>query len=108
MLDRIVNVTIRLFAQQFPNTVARIESIGTEFLRAVEEERDNCVLGNVLCYVLFGIVRPQLFLVDVLFKNISKYIRVNLALITQRTIIQPPIPRIEEGKHALKGSVGNL
>src|SRR5437660_3328689 len=101
MLNCIVNVSIWLFAQQLPNTVERIESIGTKFLRAVKEKRDDCVLGNVIRYVLFGIVRTHLFLVDVLFKNISKYIRVNLAFIAQRTIIQPPIPRIEEGKHTL-------
>lgn len=57
------------------------------FLRRIKQERNNRILADVFGDIFFGVVRPHLFLVDVLLKDVAQHIRVNFVLVAERAIV---------------------
>lgn len=49
-----------------------------------------------------------MLLVNVLLKDVPKNVRIDLAFVAQRSVIEPPVPRIEKYKDAFEGLVRNL
>ena len=76
--------------------------------RFIKKERYDGVLADILRDVLFGIVCTHLFLVDILFKDVAKHIRVNFVVVFEWAVIKMPLVLFKESKKFLKGCVRYL
>ena len=106
-LDGIIDIGVRVFAQQRPDWPIGTKGDLALLLGGIEEERKDSVFADVLGDVLFGIVGPHLLLVDILLEDVAEHIGVDLAVAAQRAIIQVPVELIEEREELLKRLVGD-
>ena len=100
MLHGIIDVAVATLCQRLPHI-----TIGAEILLAVfcgctnliHEERQYAVLAYVLSNILLGVIgahsRP---VVDVLLKDISQYVRVDVFTRSGMKVIKMPVPLVEE------------
>ena len=78
------------------------------FFDCIEEKRDDGAFCNLLANVSLCIKGSHLFLIDMLFEDVDKYIRSDNVLAGLCLIIQLPVVSIEEGEYALKCFVSYL
>jgi hypothetical protein len=80
-----------------------------EFLpRGVEEERDNRILADVLGDIVLRVLRPHLFLVNVLFEDVTEDVGVDLVVPLEGALVEAPVVGVEEREELLERLMGNL
>ncbi len=85
-----------------------LEGNPARLLRHIEQRRNNSALTDVFRDVFFRVIRPHLFLIDVLFEDIPKDIGIDLASGARRAVIKVPIILFKETKDALESFVWNF
>ena len=81
MTDRVVDITIRIIAKQLPDFAFGAERFGIAASCLFKQIGNDRVFGDVFSDVFLGVVRPHLLLVDVLFKNVTKHIRIDFLVV---------------------------
>ncbi len=106
--DGLVDVAVGVVAEQPPDLALRLEGDACTSCAAVEEERQDRVLADVLSDVLLRVVGPHLLLVDVLLEDVAEHIGVDLVVVAQRAVVEMPVVVVEEVEDALEGLVGDV
>ena len=102
-----VNVAIRIFLKELPDGPLPLESDLAPFPRCIKEERDDGVLADVLGDILLRIIRPHLFLIDVLFENVTEDVRDDFVVPLKGAFVEMPTVGIEEREESLECPVGD-
>ena len=66
------------------------------------------VATDVAGDVFFGVVRPHLFLVDVLLEDVAEHVGVDLVVVTQRAVVEMPLVGVEELEDVAERRVGDM
>src|SRR5437667_12752483 len=87
---------MRIGLQQSP-----LHTIGSERNTAVlhsgvKQSRQDCVLADVFGDVLLTVICSHLLLVDILFEDVTDYVRIDLVTLSERAIVESPLPVIEK------------
>jgi len=91
--------------QQPPERRIRLEGDSTFFPGCIEQVGEDRVFWYVLGNILFSVICPHLFLVDIFFKNIAEHVRVDFFVIAQRPVVQMPFVLVEKGEQLFKGLI---
>ena len=105
---RFVEIPIRGVRQQPPHPALWRERDGACLFRSVEQKWDDGVAADVAGDVFLRIVRPHLFLVDVLLENVAEHVRVDLVVVAERAVVEMPVVRVEKRENLFKRLVGNV
>ena len=74
----------------------------------IKQERQDRIATDVAGNVFLGVVRAHLFLVDVLLKDVTEHIGIDLVVGAQGPLVEMPRILFEECKQALEHRVRNL
>jgi hypothetical protein len=85
-----------------------LESDGTLPLGGIEQVRNDRILGDRLGHVLFSVVGPYLFPVDVLLENVAEHVRVDFPSVAQGARVEVPVVLIKEREKPLERLIGNV
>jgi hypothetical protein len=100
-----VDVTLRVILEKPPDGVVTLEGDAARFSRHAEDGRNDRALADVSGDVLFGVVGPHFFLVDVFFEDVAEYVGVDFPTGPRGPIVQVPVVLLEELKSALERSI---
>ena len=106
MTDRVIDITVGVGFEAGPYRVLALKRHAATLPGLFQQIRDDCVLANVLCDIFLGVVRAHLTLVDVLLKDITENIRIDLVAGCKRAVIKVPIVAIKERKETDESFVG--
>src|SRR5260370_2211696 len=106
-LDGIIDIGVRVLAQQGPDWAVGAKGDQALLLGSIEQKRKDGTFADVLGDVFFGIVGPHLLLVDVFLEDVAEHGGLDLAIAAQRAVIQVPVELIEEREELFKRLVGD-
>jgi hypothetical protein len=86
----------------------RVDGVGVDGGEFVEEEGYDGVFADVIGDVLFGVVRPHLFLVDVFLEDVTEDIGVDFVVGAVGAVVEMPAVSVEEGKQPVERGVGDV
>ena len=74
----------------------------------VQNQPVNRALAEVLGDFRPRVVRPERFLVDVLFKDVAEHVGIDFVVLAARRVVQIPRVAVEQRKQVVEGLIGNL
>src|SRR3972149_5035561 len=75
---------------------------------SVKEKRNGGVFADVFSDVLFSVICPHLFLVNVFLEDVTEYVGVDFVIGAQGAFIQMPLILVKEFEYLFKSSVCDL
>src|SRR5574344_2045188 len=112
MLHRIIDIFVSAALEQRPYFTRYGECLfhfARGMLHLVEKEGQNAVATDILCDVFLGIVSTHLSaVINVLFKDVAQYIRIDVFASSLNARIKMPAPLVEEIKQAFECFIGNV
>ena len=108
MSDGRVHIVVRVILEQTPHAPVGAKRDWAFGLRHFQQAGQRRVAGDVASDVLLSVVGAHLLLVDVLFKDVTQYVRVDFVVVAAGAVVQMPLVLVEKPENLLERGVRDV